>query len=171
MSAKVILKSFLIAFIVVSLGFLAIKEGREAADHDASAPSHEPPAPPAGSTTRNAANSKEISHKVVAYYFHTNYRCVTCRKIEALSRDAIKSGFSRELDDRRLQWELVNYEQPQNQHYIQAYRLFSNSLVVVNIKDGRQTEWKNLGRVWELLGSRDAFTKYVQDEVRAYLER
>jgi hypothetical protein len=38
------------------------------------------------------------------------------------------------------------------------------------MKDGKQAEWKNLSRVWELVRRKDAFLRYVQDEVRAYLE-
>jgi hypothetical protein len=43
--------------------------------------------------------------------------------------------------------------------------------VVVDVVDGRQVRWKNLGRIWELLGDEAAFARYVEDEVRQYLER
>jgi hypothetical protein len=38
------------------------------------------------------------------------------------------------------------------------------------MKDGKQAEWKNLRRVWELLNNKEAFLRYVQEEVRTYLE-
>ena len=31
--------------------------------------------------------------KVVVYYFHGNFRCVSCRKLEAVSREAVMTGF------------------------------------------------------------------------------
>ena len=34
---------------------------------------------------------------IVAYYFHGNKRCSTCRKLEAYSRKAIEGGFADEL--------------------------------------------------------------------------
>ncbi len=33
-------------------------------------------------------------HRVIAYYFHTTYRCASCRAIEAYSREAIESAFA-----------------------------------------------------------------------------
>jgi hypothetical protein len=41
----------------------------------------------------------------------------------------------------------------------------------VRFKDGKQVERKNLAKVWELTGNKQAFLRYVQDEVRAYLRR
>ena len=38
--------------------------------------------------------AKAGTHKVIAYYFHTNTRCSTCMKIEAYSKEAIEQGFA-----------------------------------------------------------------------------
>jgi hypothetical protein len=111
-----------------------------------------------------------VSPKVVAYYFHTTYRCSSCKKIEAYSREAIESGFAKELKEGKLQWCAVNVDERTNRHFIQDYQLFSKSLVLVKMKDGKQAEWKNLVKVWQLLGNREGFLRYVQVELRSYLE-
>ena len=111
------------------------------------------------------------SHKVVAYYFHTNTRCDTCRKIEADSKEAIQEGFKTELRNGTLEMRIVNYEDAENRHYIKDYKLVSKSLILVNVVDGKQTEWTNLKLVWELVKNKQAFLNYVRGEVKNYLAK
>lgn len=118
--------------------------------------------------TRSPAPSPG-QHKVIAYYFHTNARCSTCVKIEHYSHEAIEQGFPLELKNGTLELRVVNYEQPENRHFIQDYKLVSKSLVLVNIVNGKQTKWTNLKLVWQLTGHKDAFLNYVRKEVRGYL--
>ena len=108
-------------------------------------------------------------HKVIAYYFHTNTRCSTCIKIEQYSHEAIEQGFPNEIKNGTLEMRVVNYENPENRHFIQDYKLVSKSLVLVNLVDGKQTKWTNLKLVWQLTGRKDAFLNYVRKEVRGYL--
>jgi hypothetical protein len=110
-----------------------------------------------------------VPHKVIAYYFHTNTRCSTCVKIEQYSHEAIEQGFPYELKNGTLELRVVNYEQPENRHFMQDYKLVSKSLVLVNIVNGKQTRWTNLKLVWQLTGHKDAFLNYVRKETRGYL--
>lgn len=114
---------------------------------------------------------KSGSHKIVAYYFHTNTRCSTCRKIEAYSQEAILQGFPNELKSGALEMRIVNYEQPEHRHFLRDYKLTSKSLVLVRTVDGKQAEWTNLRAVWQLTGRKDAFLNYVRKEVRSYLAK
>ncbi len=107
--------------------------------------------------------------KVVAYYFHVTVRCVTCRAIEQYSREAIEQGFREELKKGTIEWRPVNVQLLENRHYIQDYRLFTRSLVLVKMRDGKQVEWRNLDKVWELVSRKGDFFKYVQMNVKAYL--
>ncbi len=107
--------------------------------------------------------------RVVAYYFHVTVRCATCRKIESYSREAIEQGFAKDLQDGRLEWRPVNVQLPENRHFIRDYQLFTRSLVVVKIRGGKQVEYRNLEKVWDLVGDKAGFLKYVQANVRAYL--
>jgi len=111
------------------------------------------------------------AHVVRVYYFHGNARCVSCRKIEALSGEAVRAAFPGEMKQGKVEWLAVNIEEPSNKHFIQDYRLYTKSLVVVDLVDGNQVRWKNLERVWELLRDDEAFRQYVQGEVRSYLEK
>lgn len=118
--------------------------------------------------TQTAAPNPNL-HKVIAYYFHTNTRCSKCIKIEEYSHEAIEKGFPDELKNGTLELRVINYEQPENRHFIQDYKLVSKSLILVNFVKGKQAKWTNLKLVWQLTGHKDAFLNYVRKEVREYL--
>jgi hypothetical protein len=120
---------------------------------------------------QESAGHQPAAHKVIAYYFHTNTRCSTCIKIEAYSKEAIEKGFPEEIKNGTLEMRIVNYERPDNRHFMQDYKLVSKSLILVNMVNGKQTEWTNLKLVWQLTGSKDAFLNYVRKEVRSYLSK
>lgn len=169
MTTKSILRTLLLIFISVSGLFLVIKDVRERSE---SRSTDEGAILAASSSTSDSAKGSQqspSSPKVIAYYFHTTFRCSSCRKIEAYSREAIESGFPKELKDGTIEWRVINVEESRNRHFVDDYRLFTKSLILVRLNNGRQKEWKNLMKVWELLGSKEAFVRYVQDELRSYL--
>jgi len=105
----------------------------------------------------------------VVYYFHGTARCPTCRKFESFSSEALREAFAEALKDGRLEWRVVNIEEPDNEHFVSDYQLYSKSIVIVKIQDGKQIAWKNLKRIWELVRDKEAFMQYVKDEVSSYL--
>lgn len=109
------------------------------------------------------------SQKVIAYYFHGTKRCPTCLKMEAYADEAIKSGFSEAMKQGGLEWRVVNTDEPANKHFLSDYQLYTKALVIVKVQDGKQTEWKNLEKIWDLVGEKDDFIKYVQEEIGSYL--
>ena len=114
------------------------------------------------------AASKE-GRRVVAFYFHTTQRCVTCRMIETFTLEAIETGFSDDLEDRRLVWLPVNVQEPHHEHFIQDYQLTSKAVVLVEMVGEEQTRWKNLDQVWFLVRDKKAFQAYIQKETRDFL--
>ncbi len=168
MKPKSLVRAVLLVFVFASLAYLAVKESRRWTAPDQVAAQDKQPATASASL---AEAMKPQPNKLVAYYFHTTYRCPTCRRIEAYSKQAIESGFARELADGTIEFRLVNVEIPENRHYVQDYNLFTKSLVLVRMHDGKQVEWTNLERVWELNGDQAAFLRYVQQGIRDYLEK
>ncbi|MBU1707058.1 FeoB-associated Cys-rich membrane protein [bacterium] len=112
----------------------------------------------------------DVSHKIIAYYFHSTNRCATCLKIEKYSHESIENGFADALKDGRLEWQMVNTDFEENEHYVNDFQLYTKSLVLVEMQDGKQIRWKNCEKVWELLHDKDAFQSYVQNEVRGFLK-
>ena len=118
----------------------------------------------------SAKASANLSHRVVAYYFHGNVRCVSCRKIEAYTNEAIDSAFGAALKSGALEWKVVNTDSAQNEHYLQDYQLYTKSVILSDLHNDKQTRWKNLEKVWELLGNQAKFHMYIRDELRMFLD-
>jgi hypothetical protein len=107
-----------------------------------------------------------LSPKIIAYYFHGTRRCASCMKIEAYSQEAVQAGFAEDLKSGKMEWHVINTDESPNAHYEKDYQLYTKSLILSRVENGKEIKWKNLEKVWELLGDKEAFIKYVQDEVR-----
>lgn len=121
------------------------------------------------SITPTATNTANV--QVVAYYFHGTVRCETCQRIERQAREVIEAKFKTELASQRLVFRPVNYEQPENAHFLTDYKLPCPSLVLVRRQDGKDEKWKLLGETWQLVGDATKFNRYVEEEVAKYLKR
>ncbi len=108
-------------------------------------------------------------HTLTVYYFHTTFRCPTCRKIESLTASAVQKFFSAELASKKMTWKPVNIEVPENRHFADDFKLFTKSVVIVDSKNGKTVRWKNLDRIWELVRDESAFTGYIKNEIAGYL--
>ncbi len=118
---------------------------------------------------KTSKNKKELSSKIIAYYFHGIRRCRTCIKIESTTRSVIQDKFKNEFKNGTLEWQTVNVDREENKHFIKKYNLYTRSVVLVKIKAGKQSDWKNLEKVWQLIHKDDSFKKYIIDEVKTFL--
>ena len=123
-----------------------------------------------GKSDGGSASVKETSRQFVAYYFHGNFRCNNCRKIEQYSSEAIELYFSEQLKTGELTFKVINTDEPANEHFVEDYQLYTRSLVIVEFKDGKQVKWKNLAKVWDYLNNKEKFFEYVKLEILNYLE-
>ncbi|MCD6249147.1 MAG: hypothetical protein J7J98_02285 [candidate division Zixibacteria bacterium] len=111
----------------------------------------------------------ELTDKVIVYYLHGHRRCATCIKLEAYSKEAIETGFEEELEQGGLEWRVVDYEEEGNEHYADTYALFTKAVILSHISDGQETGWKNLDKIWDLVGDKEKFIEYVKAETKAFL--
>lgn len=159
MNKAMIFKLALLVFVGLSL-FWLIKDGaRQATDSQVEPTAGEP----------SGIDADVPSQQVVVYYFHGTNRCPTCLKIEALAAQTVTTSFAAELSDGRVRWQALDFELPENKHFVDEYELYSQSLIVLRLADGKPVAWKNLTEIWELVGDQEAFSNYVQGEVKAYL--
>jgi len=128
------------------------------------------PVVPAAATSDSSKASVPSVHQVLAYYFHGIRRCSNCIKIESYTKEAIDSAYGAALKDSSLVWRVVNTEEEANNHFLNDYQLYTKSVILVDMHDGKQVRWKNLEKVWEHLGDKEAFKKYIRDEVALFLK-
>jgi hypothetical protein len=125
-------------------------------------------------TPRSLAEDKPATgpaHQVIACYFHRTQRCPTCQKISAYIEESIKAGFESELKDKSVRMVMVDFQDPKNQKYAEAYEIDGPTLVLMHVRNGKIVEWKPAPKVWSLVGQKPKFVDYVQSEVRSYLEK
>ena len=107
---------------------------------------------------------------VVAYYFHGSFRCPTCHKLEQYSKEAIETNFQDAIASGRLEYKVVNVEDKGNERYASDYQLYTKSLILSLVKDGKETKWMNLDKIWEYVGNKERFIDYVKSGVADLLK-
>ena len=169
MKPKNIVAVALLAFAIASVVYLIFKESGNNIKNASVEDTVVKEGPERAETRDKPQVVDETGHKVIAYYFHTTKRCPTCRKIEEYTTESIETGFAAQLKSGKLEFHVVNVDEPENRHYIDDYQLTTKSVVLADYRDGRQTRWKNLDRVWQYVRERQVFINYIEDETKDYL--
>ncbi len=140
----------LFLFIAASILFLVIKELSAEKSEVAKAPVE------SGSYTN-------------VYYFHTTNRCISCKKIESYTKEAVLGGFGQQIASGELYFKEINVQEPGNMHFVDEFKLHTKSVVFQEVKDGVEGRWKNLDKVWKLLGDKKQFQDYVTTELKTFM--
>ncbi len=157
MKLKTIISAALLLFVAFSVVALIVKQTSDA---------------PSASTGREPVANRQLpDDRLIVYYFHGNMRCPTCNTIEAYSKEAVRTLFSEELESGRVEFQVVNYDETWNEHFLTDYNLSFQSLVLVEMKDGKETDHENLEKIWDLVWDKQAYMEYVSGEINSYLSR
>ena len=124
---------------------------------------------PAAQRSNTGTPTLAVRDGVTVYYLHGNVRCPTCRTIEACAQEAVQNGFADELKTGKINWQVVNYESPGNEHYATDYQVVAPNVVLAMFKDGKQVKWKGLPEVWEHVGDKPALVAFVQTSLSEFL--
>jgi hypothetical protein len=164
MKIKTLITAVLLLFVAVSIAVVVL---REVGDRGSAAAAPEKQGRSAATTT--SAEPPAVPQQFAAYYFRTNVRCPSCIKIEGWTDEAITANFTDELEDGSLVWETINTEESGNEHYVDDYQLYTKQVVLAEFADGQRVRYKDLARVWDLLGDQQAFSDYIVGEVKAFM--
>lgn len=121
-------------------------------------------------TATSAESKKDPQDGIMIYYFHGTRRCNTCRTIEAYAKEAIEGKYSEQLDSGRLRWNVVNTDEPENEHFVEDFNLVSSSLVIVHMDGDKVARYQILQDAWTLVRDKPRFIEYVQRSVAEYLK-
>jgi len=157
MKARNLFRNALLAVIVAGVAWFAIQEVRQ-------------------SKAREQAGQAEVAEPttvnqqphVVMTYFTTNVRCVSCRKIEALTRETAEIRHAAAIADGRLVFQVINTDDPGMAHYISEYELVSKTVVLSRRESGGEVEWKNMGDVWNHLNDPEMFHAYLGEQLEQW---
>lgn len=107
---------------------------------------------------------------IVVYYFHVNFRCASCHKIENYTKETVEKYFNKQVQAGNILYKTVNIEEKGNAHFVEDYQLYTKSVVLSLIKDGKEIKYKNLTKVWEYLGNKTKFEDYEKKEIEEFLK-
>ena len=116
------------------------------------------------------AAKEAVNGKVIAYYFHGTFRCPTCHKLEQYSKETIEANFQDALTSGKLEFKVINVEDKGNEHFNKDYQLYTKSLILSLVKDGKQIKWINLDKIWEYVGDKEIFIDYVKSGIADFLK-
>lgn len=166
MKPKTLIVTVLCVFVAATAVVAVMKAmSRPAQEEDAAAA----PQDQVQATAPAADGSADSGAKLIVYYFHGNKRCISCEKIEAYTKQAVTDGFKDQLDFGRVELKIVNTDEPGNAHFLDDYSLYTKSVVLVDMADGKEQRFKNLEDVWLLLDDPAGFVQYVTAEMQAFL--
>jgi thiol-disulfide isomerase/thioredoxin len=106
--------------------------------------------------------------RVVAIYFHRTERCPTCKKMGSYSEEAVKKAFAKQIKDGTVEFFYIDYQNKKNAALKKGYKVTDPALIVAKIVDNKVKAFKDLPDIWEKVGDKPAFMKYVQANVEAY---
>lgn len=112
----------------------------------------------------DTAQKTQVFNQSTIYYFHGNARCLSCHKIENYTNDVFDEFFKDKLD-----LQIVNIEESSNKHFITDYGLYTKSIILVKVKNGKEIGYKNLDKVWNYLGNEEKFKSYIKYEIKTFL--
>ncbi len=153
----------LLAFVLFTLGFGVGREvGRRQTAASTTAAASAPAAQGAASPATAHAESK-----VVVYYLHATFRCVTCNTIERLAKQTLDDVFADDLAAGRIEWRTADFQERED--LAKRYDVASSTVVVVRCVDGQETGFRRLDDVWTLVNKPAEFREYIAAAIREYL--
>lgn len=161
MNPSRVIKSLLLAFVVAAVAWLVFRPAFNRMP--------EPAAQGIASPSVPTSSVPVPARRVVAYYFHGKIRCVTCNRIEALSRKAITEGFPEASRDGSLLFREVSFDDPANRHFVDTYQLSGQTLIVVEEVNGKVIRWRKMDEIWTRIEDEKVFVPYIQAGISEYL--
>ncbi len=110
-----------------------------------------------------------VPDRVVVYYFHGKRRCPTCLGIQETISKTIQERFVAEITSAALSFVEVNYDEPENRHFVKDFNLSFSTMVIVANKGQETIKWENLNQVWDFAHNQQALTEYTEKNIRSYL--
>lgn len=111
-------------------------------------------------TTAQPQNAKQTT-SIQVIQFHSEHRCVTCNKIEALSRETLKSYPS-------ISFSLVNVEEAKNEKLAEKFEATGTALFLYNSATGKKIDLTDFA--FMNAGNKEKFMAGLKREIDLFLK-
>lgn len=110
------------------------------------------------------------TRKIIVNYFHGELRCHACLNIERYAEEVVKKHFAKEIASGAIEWRAVNFDKKGNEYFLTDYNLPSPAVIFSEVRNGKETLWKNLDKIWEKEPDREAFNQYIITELTGFFK-
>jgi hypothetical protein len=105
------------------------------------------------------ASNPEIKMEVIQ--FHSEHRCMTCNKIEVLTKETLTAY-------KDISFSLVNVDDPKNQKKAEQFEAAGTALFLYHPKTGRKKDLTDFA--FMNAGNKDKFISGLRKELEAFLK-
>jgi hypothetical protein len=84
------------------------------------------------------------------------------------SEEAVLKGFDKQIKTGTVEFHYIDFQDEKNAAHTKGYKVSGPSLIVARVVGNKVKEFKNLTEIWEKNQDKDAFLKYVRENITAY---
>ena len=126
---------------------------------------------PSAATLADAPEAAAGDAQPTVFYFHGKMRCSTCRSIEKAAHTVVHERYAERLEAGELNWQVVNFDESGNNHYVEDVGLAGSSVVLAMVSPGGEVRRaKILQKVWRLSRDEQKMRDYIAEEIAAYMD-
>jgi hypothetical protein len=156
MILKRIITALLVLLVVSSVAWAFIKEMKtdDSNPTGQAAPSSESQSTVEGDLLEfnvpiSLASNNLKPDRIQVFYFHRTIRCTGCINVEEGTFEAVSIDHRAEVDNGTLEWRSIDFDLPENKLYAGLYDLYSQELILVEIKNGAIARSSKIADVWQ----------------------
>ncbi len=83
------------------------------------------------STSQQKDESTVSAGTVEVYYFHYTRRCATCQAVENVTKEALESGYAKEMKEGTVVFKSVNLDEKSSEEIAARYQVGMQTLLIV----------------------------------------
>lgn len=107
--------------------------------------------------------------RVQVLYFHRTIRCTGCINVEEGTFEAVSIDHRADVDNGSLEWRSIDFDLPENKLYASEYDLYSQELILAEIKNGSIVRTSKIAEVWQHWDSKTDIRSIVDGLIDQWL--
>ena len=108
----------------------------------------------------NTSGSSGVE-KVEVYHFHPTNGCHTCTTMGQFAEDTVKEFFPQELENKKIIFDHINFQDPKNADLVNQYEVTGSSLMIGVYNDSGFHKEENM-KVWYMTGDKNKSMDYLK---------
>ncbi|PWR70951.1 nitrophenyl compound nitroreductase subunit ArsF family protein [Methanospirillum lacunae] len=115
-----------------------------------------------GAAAAEANNTSSSVKQVEVYHFHPTNGCITCTTIGNYAEELIKKSYPAELENKKIVFDHINYQDPKNADLVKKFGVTGSSLMI-GVTDATGFHKEENLKVWYIVGDKGKFDTYLKD--------